>query len=43
MTRKSRARRACGLCKPWKRLGNVKDRRPVSDLRKLQPDEKRGR
>lgn len=33
MTRKSKPTRACGMCKPWKYLGNAKERRKASERR----------
>lgn len=38
VTRKSKPRRACPMCKAYKYLGNGKDRRPIRDLRRLQDD-----
>jgi hypothetical protein len=36
MTRKSKPRRTCKLCKPEKYVGNAKDRKPVADRRQIQ-------
>jgi hypothetical protein len=38
MTRKSKPRRACAMCKFYKYLGNGKGRKPARDERRLQDD-----
>lgn len=38
MTRKSKPRRSCKICKFYKYMGNNPDRRPGRDLRRLQDD-----
>lgn len=41
MTRKSKPKRACGMCKMHKYAGNGKEKNKASIQRKLQPDERR--
>ncbi len=36
---KPKRKGSCGLCKPWKRAGNGKDRKPITDRRRLQADD----